>query len=502
MVSKKHISYRWRLFIPLVTMLWGLILVMAIFQYDREREYRVNNIKEQLSLINSRIMQAYETDMDLSEFMLFLSRYFSDNMYEDMRITVYDERNVPIYSMGPLLPRISANGTLSEELQQAEESGVGRYLRTSIPHDDSGYQSDDGEFLFSSHRSSDGKIDVFISLPYTVTVASALSAGRGLWLFIVALSAVVTVIAYVTTSVVSKNVRLLRDFANRAARDKDFVADDAFPHDELGDISREIVHLYREKSKARKAMAEEHRIAIAANDEKMQLKKQLTNNISHELKTPVGAIKGYLDSIVENEDMDEGLRRNFLIKAQQHMNRLCSLLNDLSTITRLEDGRNLLMFEAINFHTLIFSIAAELEKSPLLGGMEFVYDIPLDCVVKGNQNLLYGAIFNLIRNAEAYSRGTEIGIRCIGQDVKQYQFEFWDNGTGVAEQYLPHLFERFFRIDKGRSRKNGGTGLGLPIVKNTIVAHGGTVKVSNREEGGLMFTFTLERWHEEDAAND
>ncbi|MCM1517243.1 MAG: HAMP domain-containing histidine kinase [Pseudoflavonifractor sp.] len=490
------------MFIPLVTMLWGLIIVMAIFQYDRERAYRINNIKEQLSLINSRIMNAYELDLDLSQFMQFLSGYFSDNMYEDLRVTVYDERKVPIYCIGPLLPRVSVDGKIPEDLRQFEESGVGQTLRTSIPHDDSNFDGDGGEFLFSSHRSPDGKIDVFISLPYTVTVASALSSGNGLWLFILALAVVVTIIAYITTSVVSKNVRLLRDFASRATRDKDFVADDAFPHDELGDISREIVHLYREKSKARKAMEEEHRIAIAANEEKMQMKKQLTNNISHELKTPVGAIKGYLDSIVDNEDMDEGLRRNFLIKAQQHMNRLCSLLNDLSTITRLEDGSNLLMFEPLNFHTMIFSIAAEFEKSPLLGGMEFVYDIPLDCIVKGNQNLLYGAVLNLIRNAEAYSRGSEIGIRCVGQDERLYTFEFWDNGTGVGEQYLPHLFERFFRIDKGRSRKNGGTGLGLPIVKNTIVAHGGTVEVSNREEGGLMFTFTLERWHGEDAGNE
>lgn len=489
-------------------MLWGIILVMAIFQYDREREYRVNNIKEQLSLINSRIMDAYETDMDINQFMLFISRYFSDNVYSGLRITVYDERNVPIYTIGPLLPRTSADGSMADELLHAEEWGVGSFLRKSVPHDDSGGYGSDREFLFSSHTSPDGKIEVFTSLPYSVSVASALSTGSGMWIFILSLSVIVTVIAFITSSVVSKNVRLLRDFANRAARDKDFVADDAFPHDELGDISREIVHLYREKIKAIEATEEEHRVAIAATEEKMRLKKQLTNNISHELKTPVGAIKGYLDSIVENEDMDDGMRRNFLLKAQQHMNRLCSLLNDLSTITRLEEGKKILMFESLNFHSLVFSIAGELEKSPLLDGMKFVHDIPADCMVKGNQSLLYGALSNLVRNAEAYSRGSEIGIRCADVTDRLYTFEFWDNGVGVADEYLPHLFERFFRIDKGRSRKNGGTGLGLPIVKNTIVAHGGTIKVSNRPGGGLMFTFTLQRWRddmtacEEDSSDD
>ena len=123
--------------------------------------------------------------------------------------------------------------------------------------------------------------------------------------------------------------------------------------------------------------------------------------------------------------------------------------------------------------------------------MEFRYDIPLDCKVMGNYNLLLGMILNLAKNAGAYSKGTFCELVLTGQDEKFYHFEFRDNGTGVGEEHLPHLFDRFYRIDSGRTRKAGGTGLGLPIVQNTVLAHGGTIEVTNGVLGGLCFKFTL-----------
>ena len=103
------------------------------------------------------------------------------------------------------------------------------------------------------------------------------------------------------------------------------------------------------------------------------------------------------------------------------------------------------------------------------------------------------------RNADFHSHGTECGVKLISENKREYRFSFYDNGTGVGEEHLAHLFERFYRIDKGRSRKVGGTGLGLPIVKNTINVMGGAITVSNRPEGGLEFRFTLLKWTEEAA---
>lgn len=486
----------------MVVITWAIIFVLAAFQYEREREYRINNIKEQLSLVNHRIINAYETDKDLIPFMQFLGAYYAGNeLFEHMRVTVFDEDDVPIYSIGAPLPMISSSANTKTELIDAEKSGVGRSLRATIPHDDSLSDDDDMEFLFASQRSADGKAVVFSSLPYSLPVADALSPGGGMWIFVIILSIIVTVIAFVTTSVVSKNVRLLSDFAQRATREKGFIAEDEFPHDELGDISRRIVHLYREKVKAIEERDEEHRKVIASHEEKLRIKKQMTNNISHELKTPVGAIKGYLDTIADYPEMDVEQIWHFVDKAREHMDRLCALLNDLSTITRLEDGATSIMTEAVDMYTLIYNIASEMETTFGDCRMKFIHDIPKPCIVEGNAGLLYGVVMNLVRNSVAYSHGTEMGIRCMKESGEFFSFEFWDDGVGVAEEHISHLFDRFFRIDTGRSRKSGGTGLGLPIVQSTIQAHGGYVNVKNRAEGGLLFTFTLRRYTKSDNQN-
>ncbi|MDE5978831.1 MAG: HAMP domain-containing histidine kinase, partial [Muribaculaceae bacterium] len=121
------------------------------------------------------------------------------------------------------------------------------------------------------------------------------------------------------------------------------------------------------------------------------------------------------------------------------------------------------------------------------------YNIPLDCHVYGNGELLIGMISNLAKNAVAYSQGTETGVALIGRNENFYTFSFYDNGVGVGEEHLGHLFDRFYRIDTGRSRKVGGTGLGLPIVKSAVNTMGGSITVRNRRGGGLEFIFTLRR---------
>ena len=111
----------------------------------------------------------------------------------------------------------------------------------------------------------------------------------------------------------------------------------------------------------------------------------------------------------------------------------------------------------------------------------------------GNPSLLASVFRNLADNAAAYSGGRDIFIRLAEDTPEECTVLFADNGIGVDEEHLPHLFERFYRVDKGRSRKLGGTGLGLAIVRNAVAFHGGTISVRNRDEGGLEFRFTLRK---------
>ncbi len=151
--------------------------------------------------------------------------------------------------------------------------------------------------------------------------------------------------------------------------------------------------------------------------------------------------------------------------------------------------------DRVDLHEMIYQIDNDLPASGLAGSLSFDFDIPLNCEVEGNYNLIHGMICGFIKNAALHSGGTEISFNLISENERFYVFSFADNGTGVAEEHLPHLFERFYRVDTGRSRKVGGTGLGLPIVMSTIESLGGTISVRNRSQGGLEFTFSLPKWH-------
>ena len=241
----------------------------------------------------------------------------------------------------------------------------------------------------------------------------------------------------------------------------------------------------------------ERKIAINAIEEKVKITRQLTNNINHEIKTPVGIIRGYLESIIAAPEMDTATRNRFLDRMLMNVERLTDLLNDVSTMTRLENGADMIAVEKIDMHDLVYQIESDLPANNLSGNLEFSFDIPFECNVSGNYNLIQGMICGLIRNAALHSGGTEIGLRMISENKRFYVFSFYDNGNGVSSEHIPHLFERFYRVDTGRSLKMGGTGLGLPIVKSTIISLGGTISVHNRSTGGLEFIFTLPKWTEE-----
>ena len=289
------------------------------------------------------------------------------------------------------------------------------------------------------------------------------------------------------------NIKILREFA-RNANNPDFKIDESrLGHDELGDISRDILKLYQGRVEANKRSEREHAVAIHAIEEKGRMQHQLTNNINHELKTPVGVIRGYLETVLTSEEMDQETQRYFLQRALDNVERLCTLLNDVSTMTRLENGSGKISFTEINMHDLVYTIHNDLNQAGALNNMEFDLSMPLECTVYANANLLTSAISNLFKNAAIHSRGTRIGMSLVSESEKFYTFSFWDNGQGVSEEHIPHLFERFYRVDAGRSRKSGGTGLGLPIVKNTIDSLGGAISVYNRSKGGLEFLFTLKK---------
>ena len=476
---KRHFSLQWRLFMPLVAIIWFIVAVAGIWLYFRGRDSRIERIRSQVDLINARIISAYSDDIDPLNFLRFIGRYYIENpLYDRIRISAYYDGSL-IYNIGEQVVLTDA--------EQLRRKGI-----STLPLTDTDEASADN-FYYGVAKSKDRRLIVYTVLPFDSDLNTALKGSYAIYFILIGVASVGTLLAFILSRRLGHDIGLLRTFALRAGSDPDFVPASVFSNDELGDISRQLVRLFNERNAAVLKIKREHNVALHALEEKTRLKRELTNNVNHELKTPIGVIKGYIDTIRENPDMDVEARQHFLQKASEHVERLVQLLNDLSSITRLEFGAQMINLEHIDFHEIVFQCASDFEASGSLGNMEFNYDIPTYCRVIGNAALLTGVIANLTKNAVHYSRGTECNLILTGQEGTHYQFAFYDNGIGVKPSSLPHLFERFFREDSGRSRKKGGTGLGLPIVQNTIEALGGTISVSNRDGGGLLFRFTLRK---------
>lgn len=233
---------------------------------------------------------------------------------------------------------------------------------------------------------------------------------------------------------------------------------------------------------------------VTQETEQARIKKQLTQNIAHELKTPVSSIQGYLETIVNNPDLSRDKLDQFLARSYAQSNRLTHLLSDISLLTRMEEAPNMTEKESVNLYQLVQGIFNEVTLQLEEKQIKAKNSLPTDLYIQGNPSLLYSIFRNLTDNAIAYA-GTQISIdiRCFRQGEKFYYFSFADTGIGVSPEHLGRLFERFYRVDKGRSRKLGGTGLGLAIVKNAVLLHEGTIFAKNNPGGGLEFIFTLSK---------
>lgn len=254
-------------------------------------------------------------------------------------------------------------------------------------------------------------------------------------------------------------------------------------------VRQRFTHLKKSLEEGRMSMYDQLQ---NAEEDKNRLKRQLTQNVAHELKTPVSSIQGYLETIVSDPDMDEEVKNHFIQRCFIQSQRLSSLLQDISTLNKLDDAPGSYEREPINILTLINTILSDVAQKLKEKNITVRTLIGPEVVVTGSHSLLYSIFRNLTDNAIAYAgEGVTVTVQVLSEDENYYTFSFADNGVGVAAEHLPHLFERFYRVDKGRSRKMGGTGLGLAIVKNAVLLHHGSISVRLAQTGGLEFIFSL-----------
>ena len=222
------------------------------------------------------------------------------------------------------------------------------------------------------------------------------------------------------------------------------------------------------------------------------VRKEFVANVSHELRTPLSLIKGYVETLLDGAKDDPAVATRFLQTIEKHADRLSFLIEDLLTISQLESGAVALNLQPLDLRDQVEQVAGELAARAAERGVRVENEVPAGLMASADGDRLQQVLFNLADNAIKYGRQggqVHLGARRLSDG----RIEGWvaDDGPGIPEDSIDRVFERFYRVDRARSRDQGGTGLGLSIVKHIIQGHGGEVRAESALGKGATFFYTL-----------
>ena len=570
-----------RIFLYFFSIFFLMLAIICFFQYQREKEFRTEQLDQQLTTYNfsiNRFINEQHPDWDR------LKDYVSLFPDSTLRVTVIDTTGVVTFDSSVKKYTALENHLNRPEIEMANYLDNGKAIRHSV--------STGKDYYYLAHRFP--KSYVRSALPYNVSLVSMLKANT-FFLYFMAFVLIMAVLAlYFISRNFTRSIDRLRIFTQKAETEEMPDTEIEFPNDELGEISKNIVQLYklllvtkdevnreREKlikhlqisqeglaifsSDKKEILANTHFIQytnilsdqqcessdeifrlpefvdinqfidqsllnnelkrkrlivekgghvfsvqciifqdntfeISINDISVQeheneLKRHLTQNISHELKTPVSSILGYMESILENPDMDPQRQRFFIERSFQQALRLSALLQDITTLNKMDEAKRLFEKEPCNVSEVIQDVLNDVHLEIEQKECDVLKNFSKDIQIQGNRSLIYSIFRNLFDNTLTYAgEKLTVDISCYREDDEFFYFSFSDNGVGVDENHLNRLFERFYRVDKGRSRKMGGTGLGLAIVKNAVLYHRGKISAKLVPTGGLSFIFSLRKY--------
>jgi two-component system phosphate regulon sensor histidine kinase PhoR len=225
-----------------------------------------------------------------------------------------------------------------------------------------------------------------------------------------------------------------------------------------------------------------------------RVRSEFLGNVSHELRTPIFTLKGFLETLLEGAIDDKAVNRAFVEKAYHHASRLDSLLTDLIEISRIESGEMKMSFRFFDVVAWLRQLAADFNDSAAKRKQKVMVEAPdREILALGDKDRLKQALGNILDNAIKYSPdGTTTVVRVVESDYS-VSISVTDQGPGIESEHLPRIFERFYRVDKARSREVGGTGLGLAIVKHIVEAHESKISVTSEVGKGTSFSFDLKK---------
>ena len=569
-----------KLFLYFFGMIFILFATITFVQYQRERSSRADELDKLLDTYNLIIHKYIEEKNYTWQNLDQIVRLFPD---KSLRVTVVDMSGSVLYDSSVKETEKLENHRNRPEFLLAAQSGRGKALRRSA--------TTGKEYYYYAGKFSNFYIRS--ALPYNLELKSLLMTNMFFFYFMVVILLLAMVALYFITKNFTKTIDRMRIFTERAKNGEELDVDVEFPKDELGEISSNMVMLYRQLAKTKNAVNNEreklinhlyisqeglgifssekkeiltnttfiqyasfltdkseatsHEIFnlaefaeinqfiddnlkgkqmrrkrmtiekdsryffvqcivfqdetfeisisdVTAQEHENELKRQLTQNISHELKTPVSTIMGYMESILENPGMEPERQKFFIERSFQQSQRLTALLQDISILNKLDEKQKIYEKEECNIYFILQEVLNDLHLEIEEKRFTVVTNVDKNVLILGNSSLVYSIFRNLMDNALSYAgENLKVEINCYREDERFYYFTFSDNGVGVSEEHLNRLFERFYRVDKGRSRKMGGTGLGLAIVKNAVIYLKGTITAKKTPGGGLTFVFSLKK---------
>jgi len=309
------------------------------------------------------------------------------------------------------------------------------------------------------------------------------SADQPEWKYILLLSAVVFSVSFILVYFVF--IRTQKKISNALSEQiaEDLKPEEKFISDTLQNINSQLELLTSERKKE-----VEHLKKLET------YRKEYIGNVSHELKTPIFNIQGYISTLLEGGLEDPSVNRKFLEKAEKSVERMITIIEDLQTITQFETGQLVLDIENFDIVALAKDVCDAMEMRAKMKNMNLTArENEKPIIVSGDRFRIRQVLTNLVVNSIKYGNdGGETRIKVRETDDKVL-VEVSDNGIGINKKHLPRLFERFYRVDKSRSRDAGGSGLGLSIVKHIVEAHNQSINVMSTEGVGSVFSFTLSK---------
>lgn len=455
---KHQLKYRYRLLAYFFVFLAFVALAFMVWTSRQSRGFSITNLQSELKTANEDIYGEISKGANLQ------------NIEPPAKIsfTLLDTNGCVIYDNTQMMKSYIVDQSDMSEIANAIIKGEGSALRSDINND---------EYLFYAKKYDD--IFLRTSIKFTSKKPSDIAKDNKP-IFLIASLLVAMVIAFILIiRVINKPVKNFHEFLSAIKSNKKDFSNIEFGNDDFGTAGKEIAAAFEQLEKSK------------------LYKQQMSHNIAHELKTPVTGIRAYLETILHNGDMDADQMRKFVEKAYNQTVRLSKLVMDVSTINKLDEGGDMYQIEEVNISGVLNDVMEEIGYKLEANNITFESLISKRLKLNGCYTLIYSLFKNLIDNTIEHGGGNckislSAGIRQFaGDSGYRIDFKYTDTGKGVPPEALERIFERFYRIEEGRTRKKGGSGLGLSIVKNAVAFHKGNITASVREGGGIVFKFSL-----------